>query len=174
MLPPAEPSCDVMALQPGGAERGLPQSLSSVLLVRAAHVHKRQLRVMWKMAVEWSLRLFPEGPDRAGPVTAHTGFCRSNRSATGVGSKWAEAPDPWDRFLQLFQTSCRSWWQWRQGGLMWTSVRAGGGQLPPCVHLTFSITHAETLGLTPDPGGTAGLRLFSFLSRLNHLIQHPS
>ena len=30
-LPPAEPSCcDVMALQPGGAERGLPQFLSSV------------------------------------------------------------------------------------------------------------------------------------------------
>ena len=66
----------------------------------------------------------PRRSRQGGPVTAHTGVCRSNRSVTGVGSKWAEAPDLWDLFLQLFQAfSCRSWWQWRRGGLMWTSVR---------------------------------------------------
>ena len=100
--------CNVVALQPGGAERGPHNSLSSMFLVRAAH--KRHLHVMWKMEVGWQLQLFPEGPDRAGSVTAPTGFCGSNRSITGAGSKWAEAPAQWDLFLQLFQTlSCRSW-----------------------------------------------------------------
>lgn len=47
---PRATGCNVVALQPGGAERGLPQ-LPSVFLVRAAH--RRQLDVMWKIEVEW-------------------------------------------------------------------------------------------------------------------------
>ena len=52
----------------------------------------------------------------------------------------------------------------------WPEVDFSEGQeevsCPPFPHfafifLTFSITHPETLGLAPDPGGTAGLRLFN-------------
>lgn len=43
--------------------------------------------------------LFSEGPGKAGPLTAHAGFCGSRGSIVGREADWLKPQPPWALFL---------------------------------------------------------------------------